>query len=214
VRFLALYRREVAPVEPADARVLVGDSTRLRDVLRLGAPRELAEGFDAVVTSPPYMTAIDYVGEQVFALYLLGLTRDHLEVDKKTLGSTRGVKARDWDETVLDVLPEEVSSFLTWLRPHRPKLASALLKYFSGIQRSLEEVLSVLKPGGRVAWVIGSRQVMSVEGSRREVPVARWMARMAESAGFELEGEIRIELAKSTERGAIPTESLIFLRKP
>jgi len=160
------------------------------------------------------MTAIDYVGEQVYALYLLGLTKDHLEVDRNTLGSTRGVRASDWDEALLDTLPEEVSSFLTWLRPHRPKLASALLKYFTGIRKSLAEVFSVLKPGGKVAWVIGSRQVMSVKGVRREVPVARWMAQMGESVGFDLEREIRIELAKSTERGAIPTESLIFLKKP
>ena len=55
---------------------------------------------------------------------------------------------------------------------------------------------------------------MSVKGVRREVPVARWMAQMGESVGFDLEREIRIELAKSTERGAIPTESLIFLKKP
>ena len=39
VRFLALYRMEVAPVEPADAKILVGDSTKLRDVLGSGAPR-------------------------------------------------------------------------------------------------------------------------------------------------------------------------------
>ncbi|RLG40712.1 MAG: hypothetical protein DRO01_03755 [Thermoproteota archaeon] len=77
-----------------------------------------------------------------------------------------------------------------------------------------EEVGEVLRPGGRVTWVIGAEQAMRVRGERRRLPVADWMAELASQAGLEPEVRFDVHLAKSSERGAIPTESLIVLRRP
>ncbi len=213
LRFLQLYKESVRPIEPAEAEVIRGDSTRLREVLR-DVSREMRGPFDGVVTSPPYLTAIDYVGDQLYSLYVLGLISDHLAVDRETLGSVRGSRSREWSESALDALPEDVRDFLLWLRQGRPKVSAALLRYFLGISRVFEELGEVLRPGGRVTWVIGAEQVMRVKGERKRLPVADWMAKLASQAGFEPELRFDVRLAKSSERGAIPTESLIILRKP
>ncbi len=213
LKFLQLYRESVRPIDPAEAEVIRGDSTRLREVLGQ-VPGELRGPFDGVVTSPPYLAAIDYVGDQLYSLYVLGLTSDHLAVDRETLGSMRGSRSREWSESALDALPEGVRDFLLWLRPGRPKMSAALLRYFLGILRVFEEICEVLRPGGRVAWVIGAEQVMRVRGERRRLPVADWMVELASQAGLEPEVRFDVHLAKSSERGAIPTESLIVIRRP
>ncbi len=210
--FLELFRDRVAPLEPAPAKVLVGDSTDLAGALGAGAAGELREGFDAAVTSPPYMTAIDYVGEQLYALYVLGFTRDHLEIDRRTLGSKRAVDDAPGPEEA--GLPESVVRLVGEIASSRRRHASALLKYFSGILRSMEGLARVMKPGGHVVWVIGRRQVMRIGGRRVEVPVAELMTELGWRAGLRRVGTVHVELAKSSERGAIPTESLIFFEVP
>ncbi|MDK2464625.1 MAG: DNA methyltransferase [Candidatus Korarchaeota archaeon] len=213
LRFLQLYRENVRPIEPAKAEVIRGDSTRLREVLRQ-VPGELRGPFDGVVTSPPYLAAIDYVGNQLYSLYVLGLTSDHLAVDRETLGSMRGSRSREWSESALDSLPEDVRDFLLWLRPGRPKMSAALLRYFLGVLRVFKEIGEVLRPGGRVTGVSGAERVRGVRGEGRGLPVADWMTELASQVGLEPEVRFDVHLAKSSERGAIPTESLVVLRKP
>jgi len=213
LRFFQLYREEVKPLNPADAEVIRGDSTRLGEVLER-LPPDLRGPFDGVVTSPPYLAAIDYVGDQLYSLYVLGLTGDHLSVDRETLGSVRGSSSREWSESALDDLPEGVREFLAWLRPAKPKLAAALLRYFLGISTVLGGLARAVRPGGRVTWVIGAEQVMRVRGQVRRLPVADWMEDLADLAGLEPELRFDVHLAKSSERGAIPRESLIVLRRP
>jgi adenine-specific DNA methylase len=43
---------------------------------------------DAIITSPPYTTAIDYVGNDAHTLYVLGLSEDHKALDRQTIGNT------------------------------------------------------------------------------------------------------------------------------
>ncbi len=218
LHFLKLFRERVARIEPAPAKILVGDSTELRRVLEGGASEELAEGFDGVVTSPPYMTAIDYVGDQLYALYALGFTKDHLEIDKRTLGSTKAVEDLSLQITrggaAFSELPASIREFLTAVYRHRRKHASALLKYFHGILRSFRELREVVKPGGKVVWIIGKQQVMKLNEDKVTVPVAKMMEELGETAGLKHQRTIHVELAKSSERGAIPTESLIFFESP
>jgi len=218
LHFLKLFRESVAPLEPVPAKILVGDSTELRSVLEQGAPEELSEGFDAVVTSPPYMTAIDYVGDQLYALYVLGFTRDHLEIDKKTLGSTRAVEDQSLQITrggsAFMELPESIRAFIGRVYQHRRKHASALFKYFHGLLRSFRELREVVKPGGRIVWIIGKQQVMKLDDTKVTVPVAKMMVELGQAAGLKYTRTIHVELAKSSERGAIPTESLIFFENP
>ena len=47
-----------------------------------------------------------------------------------------------------------------------------------------------------------------------EVGVARMMEEIGEAAGLRHLRTVHVELAKSSERGAIPTESLLFFEAP
>ena len=126
-------------------RVIQGDARRL----------DLRDGsVDLVITSPPYLNAIDYLRCSKFSLVWMGYTIDELRrLRSTTVGTEVGMKASD---------DREVEGVLTGLnlRPNLQKRQEAMLaRYIKDMQRAVGETSRVLTGGGRAVYVVGENTI-------------------------------------------------------
>ncbi|WP_339028962.1 hypothetical protein WI604_30240 [Bradyrhizobium symbiodeficiens] len=150
-------------------RALLGDARKL----------PLASGtIDLVLTSPPYLNAIDYMRCSKFSLVWMGYTVSEL-------GSIRSesVGTECSDESARD--NAEVKKIISDLRL-TPKLAARqeaiLAHYVDDMMRSVRECARVLAPGGKAAYVVGENTVRGTF-----IPNANIVTAVAERSGLQME---------------------------
>ena len=126
-------------------RVSEGDARRL----------DLADGsIDLVITSPPYLNAIDYLRCSKFSLVWMGYSVGEVRRLRSTaVGAESGIDAHD---------DQEVQRILSELKLH-PKLAarqeSMLSRYIKDMQRTVAETSRVLTDKGEAVYVVGENTV-------------------------------------------------------
>ena len=161
---------EFAPVKPfnrfAEAVDVVvancpqpgGEPNGPATVVKQGDARQLCvanNSIDLVLTSPPYLNAIDYMRCSKFSLVWMGYNVNELRMIRGesvgTEASSQEAKDADW-----------VSSLIKELHL-KPKLAGRdhdlLSQYAWDMGRALAEVSRVLKPNGRAVYVVGDSTV-------------------------------------------------------
>jgi SAM-dependent methyltransferase len=123
--------------------------------LNFTAPRER---FDVVLTSPPYLTRLDYVKATLPELMLLqrlrGINIDALReqmMGSPLVGLNAPTASALWGVTAHDLL--------TKVALHESKASSTYylrfyLKYFSALKQSLTNLYSIVRPGGTVCLVV------------------------------------------------------------
>lgn len=140
--------------DEVEAEVFVGDSRRLT----------LANAsVDAVVTSPPYCTRLDYSRATAFELALLGplcgVTNQALlrDLRRSMMGTTM---IRSHDEVVsLSSLPLDIQDLVASIVDH-PSYASRryygpwFRQYCLDAYQSVSEIARILRPGGRCILVV------------------------------------------------------------
>jgi DNA modification methylase len=127
-------------------------------VVRQGDARKLrieTASIDLVLTSPPYLNAIDYMRCSKFSLVWMGYNVDQL---REIRGESVGTEASS-----------EVALETPWVQALikqlglRPKLsardAGLLARYVLDMGTALSEVSRVLKAGGRAVYVVGDSTV-------------------------------------------------------
>jgi len=125
---------------------------------------------DAVITSPPYPNEKDYTRTTRLESVLLGFVNDKLELRslKKELirSNTRGVYSTDDDDQWILGHPEitNIAERIEARRIHLGKTsgferlyARVTKLYFGGMAKHLAELRPVLKPGARLAYVVGDQ---------------------------------------------------------
>lgn len=139
------------PASPAGARKLATD-------VDVGDARDLAlppESIDLVLTSPPYLNAIDYVRCSKFSLVWMGYTIESLrDVRSMSVGTEVGLDSTQ--------VPEWTRSFVTrlGLRPQpEPRTLRMVFRYVIDMDLAVSEVARVLRPGGRAVYVVGDSTV-------------------------------------------------------
>lgn len=140
---------------------VVGGKTGPRPRIRLGdarALRLLPECMDVVITSPPYLNAIDYLRCSKFTLVWLGYSAESLrEIRSASVGSEAGGRA-----TLEKYCADEAVAKLECFGqlPHRQ--GAQLVRYSRDIHATVGEAARVLRPGGRAVFVIGDSVVRNV----------------------------------------------------
>lgn len=124
----------------------------------LGDARKLtaeSNSFDLVLTSPPYLNAIDYIRCSKFSLVWMGHGIEEL---RDTRASSVGSEVSH-DEALDDEVVKAVISGLGL----KPKLSSRnngiLSRYVWDMRDSLSEVSRVLKCGGEAVYVVGDSTI-------------------------------------------------------
>lgn len=164
-----------------EVRAMVADLRDLRkrpaapSVVHLGDAREASKhiaprSIDAVITSPPYPNEKDYTRTTRLESVILGFARTNADVRslKKTLvrSNTRSVYVADTDDEWVKG-NAEVQRIAAAIEARRLELGktSGFEKmyprvtklYFGGMVRHLADLRAVLRPGARLAYVVGDQ---------------------------------------------------------
>lgn len=113
---------------------------------------------DAIITSPPYCTRIDYAIATSIELALIGIGKDETfeQLRLNMIGTTKIISRNDmidlnWGETAV--------SFLNNVKNHSSKASKSYylkqyIQYLDGVNKSIEELNRVLKPNGFAVIVV------------------------------------------------------------
>lgn len=140
---------------------------------------------DLVVTSPPYINAINYSMFNRYELQLLDLVdpvnyNDH---QRDYLGTER-VVAKDYNNRQDFELGsnkfKDLNKKLKKIESLEPKRAYITQRYFEGMVKTIENVHRILKPGGKFVIIAGSNTI-------KGVPIPTWeiLNQYAEELGFK-----------------------------
>jgi DNA modification methylase len=153
------------------------------DILELKNMSEMEEKFDACITSPPYYFSIDYVGKDKIAYDYLGA--DMKKIESKYLG----MKNSGYPKNNYNGLPLKVAM------------------YYEDLKESIKNIFWALKPGGKLAIIIGDSTV-----NGKKIPTTMTTKKFCEEAGFKFEKLIFNPLLGARNR-AIRGESVIICEK-
>ena len=112
------------------------------------------KSIDLVITSPPYLNAIDYLRCSKFSLVWMGYSVGELRRLRSTsVGTEVGMDARD---------DQEIQSIMSELKL-QPKLQARqeamLARYINDMQRAVGETSRVLARNGKAVYVVGENTV-------------------------------------------------------
>jgi hypothetical protein len=176
------------------------------------------EDIDAIVNSPPYSTALDYIKNDYPQLVLLQLAdivkleenmigNPHFKIYSKTLLSEIKRNAPEYAN-----LPEDAKEALSSLiRYGREKEAMRAYKFFKDMHLSLTEMKRVLKNGAKCAIIIGNNHY-KLDDHYAEVKNDEVLKKIGISLSFKEDKTIKRTLEK-TQAGMIRYESILVLQK-
>lgn len=178
---------------------------------------------DAVITSPPYPNEKDYSRTVRLESVLLGYlsSRSDLQAMKKGLvrSNTRGVYRDDADDAWVqdDAEVERIASAIEARRIELGKdsgferMYHRVTKlYFGGMARHLVSLSRVLKPGARLAYVVGDQ----ASYLRVMIRTGQILAEIAERAGYEVESIDLFRTRHATATREQLREEVLVLRWP
>ena len=208
--------RGLSAVSDTPASAVSGDA---RDIGGLIAPQSV----DAVICSPPYPNEKDYLRIVRLESVLLGLIEDkpQLRALKKSLvrSNTRGVYKADEDDKWVRS-NENVARIAAEIEDRRVALGKdsgferayhrVTKLYFGGMARHFHSLSRVLRPGARLAYVVGDQ----ASYLRVMIRTAKLLAEVAESQGYELEGIDLFRTRHATATREQLREEVLLLRWP
>ena len=187
----------------SDATVRIGNARKLGRV---------SDGCaDAVITSPPYFNAIDYLRGHRLALVWLGHPLSKLrQIRARSIGSEKGLSQRRFGNMDKDILkgigfPENLDA----------KTSSYLRRYILDMAKVMGEIARILSPKGRGVLVVANSNIRGqsvdnaeiirtigeslglreVECTEREIPsTRRYLPPPTSVAEGSLQKRIRFEL--------------------
>jgi DNA modification methylase len=206
---LRTHAKTPAVVHRADAR-------RISQVLKRSS-------IDAVITSPPYPNEKDYTRTTRLESVLLGFIqkKEDLRALKRGLvrSNTRGVYKGDDDDRLV-AGHTEIERIARAIEKRRIEMGKTsgfermyhrvTRLYFGGMARHLAELRSVLRPGARLAYVVGDQ----ASYLRVMIRTGELLGDIAKSLGYEQVGIdlFRTRLATATKEQL--REEVVLLRWP
>jgi hypothetical protein len=205
VRSLAQLRKRLLEHPPTgSADIHHGDARSLRIA---------DETVDAVVTSPPYLNAIDYMRGHRMSLVWLGHSIPELRTVRSTsIGAERASGATVSQDVVSVMAAMRGTELLTG------RLEGIVTRYAVDLLAMTSETARVLKPGGRTTFVVGNSCIKG-----RFIDNAAGVAKAALAAGLLVEQSRERDLPAANRYLPVSgdalskrmrTETVLICRKP
>ncbi len=196
VERIAADLRYLQTIDGTPAVVHNADARRISEILA-------GKRIDAVVTSPPYPNEKDYTRTTRLESVLLGFIKDKSDLQAMKRGlirsNTRGVYKGDDDDRWVShcVEIERIAKEIETRRLQLGKTSGfermyhrVTKLYFGGMARHLADLRAVLRPGAKLAYVVGDQasylQVM--------IRTGQLLANIADSLGYDV---INIDLFRT-----------------
>ena len=224
---VAAFLAEHGSAALGDYSILEGDARRSTNVFP-----ELVSKVDAVITSPPYATALPYIDTDRLSLIYLGLLPrlNHKNRDKLMIGN-REVSPREreayWtfygeNRYLLPEATQELIERVYRLNAassvgfRRKNLSALLSKYFFDMCVAMQQTFDLIRPGGRMFMVIGNNQTTA---GTQDVAINTpdHLANIAGNLGFQRLGTLPMEMLVSRDifrYNAVPSEQILSFQKP
>lgn len=207
-------------------KVLEADARQASSVLS-----ELVGKVDAVITSPPYATALPYIDTDRLSLIYLGLlpredhrTRDTLMIGNREV-TTRSRKGY-WSfyEANRSLLPRSTCTLIECIDRlnkaqsvgfRRRNLSALLSKYFFDMREVMQQTYSLLRPGGTMFLVIGNNRTTAGDQAV-EICTAEHLAEIANGLGFRIVEDMAMDMLVSRDifkKNAMSSERIMRLDK-
>lgn len=186
---------------------------------------------DAIITSPPYATALPYLDTDRLSLIYLNLlprsahrARDMLMIGNREVTDRRRQGLWDHYEEHRHQLPNPTRALIDKIDQlnkranvgfRRRNLSALLAKYFFDMKAAIEQQHELLKDYGTMFMVVGNNRT-TAGGEPIEIRTTDHLAMIAESAGFHLAGSISMDMLVSRDifrNNAMPSEQIITLQK-
>lgn len=187
---------------------------------------------NAVITSPPYATALPYLDTDRLSLCYLGLLSrpEHRKRDLQMIGNreiTEKQRRTQWQyfqdnkhllPTSVINLVEKVHHFnsTTEVGFRRKNLPTLLTKYFFDMRDVLIGMAYILKPGAPAYVVVGNNHTIA-GGERVDIETAKLLVDIALTVGLVAEEHISMEMLVSRDifkKNAVASEVILSLRRP
>lgn len=226
IRFVLAFLRQEPLLGVGPYSIQEGDARKADEHLR-----EYVGKVDAIITSPPYATALPYLDTDRLSLcYLQLLERpEHRRRDDQMIGNrevTERGRLAYWAlyEGQRKLLPKSVHDLIAKIVElnadgdvgfRRRNLPALLAKYFLDMRLVLTSMLKLLKPGGPAFVVVGNNHTIA-GGQRVEIETAQLLADVAEMVGFKQGGHRPMEMLVSRDifkKNAVASETILELRR-
>ena len=189
---------------------------------------------DAIITSPPYATALPYLDTDRLSLcYLDLLPRDrHGKQNLAMIGNrevNKSYREELWKHYLANksLLPASATNLIDLIDElngkanvgfRRKNLSALLSKYFFDMKKVFEGMLAVLKDQAYAFVVIGNNHTKAGDKEKHiDIDTASLLADLAVRVGFQIEESIPMEMLVSRDifrNNAIDSEYILVLRKP
>ena len=225
-RSVAVFLTERGLVDKGGHTILEVDARWAANAM----PTLVAE-VDAVITSPPYATALPYIDTDRLSLIYLGLLArgDHRARDMLMIGNreiTNRVRLNYWEfyKENKSVLPEKTCAMIDLIDSlnkassvgfRRRNMSALLSKYFFDMRKVMKQVAIFLKPGGSMFLVVGNNRT-EAGGQPIEIRTAEHLMQIAESLGFRAVDDMAMDMLSSRDifrKNAVPSERIIRVEK-
>lgn len=198
------------------AKVIKADSRNVGDLLK-------PQSIDAVITSPPYPNEKDYTRTTRLESVILGLipNKQELRALKQDLvrSNTRGVYKSDKDDLEI-VNNKEIQEIASAIERRRIELGKTsgferlyprvTQLYFGGMLRHLASLRKALKPGAKLAYVVGDQ----ASYLRVMIRTGKLLANLAQSLNYRVMGIDLFRTRLSTVTGEQLREEVVLLEWP
>lgn len=190
--YAARYIRRLLLTEPpaGNADVRLGDARSIRFVKN--------NEVDFVLTSPPYLNAIDYMrGHRLSLVWLGHKLSDLRDIRASSIGAERGPDVQQAAH-----LFEEIQDAMGPMGELLPRHAQMVRRYSEDVYRLMSEVVRVLRIGGKAVLVVGNSCLRGTFIKNSEGVI-----RAASMVGLTLANQMERELPNQSRYLPMPNQS-------